>query len=226
MLRLHAPVSLAISFTLICAAAPPPAAHKTHSPTRPAVARKRPAVPVPPPAFYRVTLDTTKGPVLIDVTRDWSPNGADRFYKLVKDGFYDGARFFRIVPGFVVQFGIPGNPDFNRKWSSTIADDPVKQSNTRGYVSFAKLDRKDSRTTQVFFNLGDNARLDAMGFAPFGLVSSGMEIVEQFNSEYGEEPDQKQAEREGNAYLQKDFPNLDYIRHAKVEKLDGPPSTP
>ena len=217
MLRLLIPIALAIPLTL--SAAPPPAAHKAP------VARKK-AAPAAPPAYYRVTLDTTKGPVVIDVTRDWSPNGADRFYKLVKDGFYDGARFFRIVPGFVVQFGIPGNPDFNRKWNTTIPDDPVKQSNTRGYVSFAKLQTKDSRTTQVFFNLGDNARLDAMEFAPFGLVSSGMEIVDQFNSEYGEQPDQKLAELEGNGYLQKFFPNLDYIRTAKVEKLDAPPVAP
>ncbi len=215
MLRLLLPVALAITIQL--AAAPPPATHKAP------VARKKIA-PAPPPEYYRVTLDTSKGPVVIDVTRAWSPAGADRFYKLVKDGFYDGARFFRIVPGFVVQFGIPGNPDFGRKWNTTIKDDPVQQSNTRGYVSFAKLQTPDSRTTQVFFNLGDNARLDAMGFAPFGLVSTGMEIVDQFNSEYGEQPDQKQAEREGNGYLQKEFPNLDYIRHARVEKLDGPPA--
>lgn len=178
------------------------------------------AAPVQAPDAYRVTLDTSKGPVVIDVTREWSPLGADRFYQLVKSGYYDGARFFRIVPGFVVQIGLAGDPAVTKKWSQPITDEPVKQSNTRGYVSFA-MSGKNSRTTQIFVNLGDNARLDAMGFAPFGLVTAGMENVDLLNSEYGESPDQPRIEEEGNAYLQKEFPNLDFIRHASVEKLDA-----
>ncbi len=189
------------------------------APPRKAMPARR-AAPVRAPAAYRVTLDTSKGPVVIDVTREWSPLGADRFYQLVKSGYYDGARFFRIVPGFVVQIGLAGDPKATKKWSQPIVDEPVKQSNTRGYVSFA-MSGKNSRTAQIFVNLGDNARLDAMGFAPFGLVTAGMENVDVLNSEYGETPDQSRIEEEGNEYLQKEFPNLDFIQHASVEKLDA-----
>jgi peptidyl-prolyl cis-trans isomerase A (cyclophilin A) len=187
---------------------------------------RKSAAPVQAPAAYRVTLDTSKGPVVIDVTRDWSPLGADRFYALVKSGYFDGARFFRIVPGFVVQIGLAGDPALTKKWSTRpIVDEPVKQSNTRGYVTFA-MSGKDSRTAQIFINLGDNARLDPMGFTPFGLVSSGMENVDLLNSEYGESPEQPKIEEEGNLYLQKEFPNLDFIRHATVETIDSAKTTP
>lgn len=209
------PFFLAATLAAAALAAPP---RRTAAPKKAVPARK--AAPVQAPNAYRVTLDTSKGPVVIDVTREWSPLGADRFYQLVKSGYYDGARFFRIVPGFVVQIGLAGDPAATKKWREPIVDEPVKQSNTRGYVSFA-MSGKNSRTAQIFVNLGDNARLDAMGFAPFGLVTAGMENVDLLNSEYGESPDQARIEEEGNAYLQKEFPNLDFIRHASVEKLEA-----
>ena len=215
-MSLHRFLPLLLAATAAFGLAAPP--RKGAPPRKAAPARK--AAPVQAPAAYRVTLDTSKGPVVIDVTRDWSPLGADRFYQLVKSGYYEGARFFRIVPGFVVQIGLAGDPAVTRKWSHPIVDEPVKQSNTRGYVSFA-MSGKDSRTTQIFINLSDNARLDSMGFAPFGVVTAGMENVDLLNSEYGEAPDQPRIESEGNAYLEHEFPNLDYIRHASVEKLDA-----
>ena len=175
------------------------------------------------PDVYRVRFETNKGDVVIQVTRAWAPLGADRFYTLVKSGFYDGARFFRVLPGFVVHFGIPADPAVTRKWRDTnLKDDPVKQSNTRGTISFA-TDGPDTRTTQVFINLGDNARLDQRGFAPFGAVVSGMDVVDQFYSEYGEGeprgkgPAQPRIEAEGNTYLDRDFPKLDYIKRATVQ---------
>lgn len=213
------PLLLATAATFLMAAPP----RKTAPVRKTAPARKAAPV-VKVPDLYRVTLDTSKGPVVIDVTREWSPLAADRFYHLVKSGYYDGARFFRIVPGFVVQIGLAGDPAVSKKWSQPILDEPVKQSNTRGYVTFA-MSGKHSRTAQIFVNLGDNARLDAMGFTPFGLVTSGMENVDLLNSEYGEAPEQPRIEAEGNAYLEKEFPNLDFIRHASVEKLD-PVSVP
>src|SRR5713226_8368967 len=182
----------------------------------------RPAPEERGPDSYKVRFDTTKGQFVVTVTRAWAPLGADRFYTLVKSGFYDGARFFRMLPGFVVQFGIPADPAVTRKWRDTnLKDDPVKQSNTRGTVSFA-TDGPDTRTTQAFINLGDNARLDQRGFAPFGAVVSGMDVVDQFYSEYGEGeprgkgPAQPRIEAEGNTYLERDFPKLDYIKRATV----------
>lgn len=167
------------------------------------------------PDAFRVNLDTTKGPVIVEVTRDWSPNGADRFYTLVKNGYYDGDRFFRVVPGFVTQFGLAAKPESTKKWDFKIPDDPVKQSNQRGMLVFATAG-PNTRTTQLFINLADNARLDGMGFSPFGRVVSGMDAVDGINSEYGESPDQKRIETEGSAYLEKDFPRLDYIKSAKI----------
>ena len=174
------------------------------------------------PASYRAEFDTTKGKIAIEVTREWAPLGADRFYNLVKNGFYEGARFFRVLPRFVVQFGIPGDPALARSWrSARIADDPVKQSNARGTISFATAGA-GTRTTQVFINLGDNRNLDGMGFSPFGRVSEGMDLVEQLYSGYGEGaphgrgPDQGRLQAEGNAYLEEEFPKLDYIRKATV----------
>jgi cyclophilin family peptidyl-prolyl cis-trans isomerase len=168
------------------------------------------------PATFRVNLDTTKGPVVIEVTRDLGPRGADRFYNLVKAKYFDGARFFRVVPGFVVQWGIAANPDTTKAWDVPIQDDPVKTSNTRGTVTFAATNAPNSRSTQLFINLGDNARLDGMGFAPFGKVVSGMDAVDQINPEYGENPDQQAAEQQGNSYFESNFPRLDYIKTARL----------
>ncbi|HWP27697.1 MAG TPA: peptidylprolyl isomerase [Xanthobacteraceae bacterium] len=174
------------------------------------------------PNNYNVRFETSKGVFVIEVRRDAAPNGADRFYNLVKHGYYDDARFFRVVSGFVVQFGINGDPAVNAKWiTATIKDDPVKTSNQRGFLTFATAG-PDSRTTQVFINLGDNGRLDRLGFSPFGRVISGMGVVDKFYAEYGDGPprgngpDQSRIQREGNAYLKKDFPRLDYIRKATI----------
>ncbi len=161
---------------------------------------------------------------MIEVRRDWAPNGADRFYNLVKNGFYDDGRFFRVVSGFMVQFGINGDPNLSAPWrTATIKDDPVKQSNRRGYVTFA-TSGPDARTTQVFINFADNGRLDRHGFAPFGQVVAGMDVVDQVFSAYGEGapegrgPDQGRIQREGNGYLMRDFPKLDYVKKATIER--------
>jgi peptidyl-prolyl cis-trans isomerase A (cyclophilin A) len=183
------------------------------------------------PAMYKVDFDTSAGMFVVEVYRDWAPNGADRFYNLVKNGFYDNARFFRVIRDprpFMVQFGISGDPALNAVWrNSRIPRDPVKQSNARGYITFAMQGGPagpDTRTTQVFINFGDNSNLDGIGFAPFGKVSKGMDVVDKIYSGYGEGapqgngPDQERTQKEGNAYLTKDFPKLDYIKKATVEK--------
>jgi peptidyl-prolyl cis-trans isomerase A (cyclophilin A) len=180
------------------------------------------------PATYTVNFDTSAGAFVVEVHRDWAPNGADRFYNLVKNGFYDNVRFFRVIPGFMVQFGINGDPALNTVWQpARIPRDPVKQSNTRGYITYAMQggpQGADTRTTQVFINFGDNAGLDGQGFAPFGRVIKGMEIVDKIYSGYGEGapsgkgPEQGRVQAEGNAYLTKDFPKLDYIKKATIEK--------
>jgi peptidyl-prolyl cis-trans isomerase A (cyclophilin A) len=161
---------------------------------------------------------------VIDVRREWAPNGADRFYNLVKNGFYDNVRFFRVISGFMVQFGINGDPKLSALWrEARIRDDAVKQSNKRGFVTFATAG-PNTRTTQVFVNFGDNAGLDRQGFAPFGQVVTGMNIVDALNSEYGEGgprgrgPDQGRIQQEGNAYLTKDFSRLDFVKKATIEK--------
>jgi peptidyl-prolyl cis-trans isomerase A (cyclophilin A) len=169
------------------------------------------------PDKYQVNFETTKGEIIVDVTRAWAPNGADRFYNLVKNGFYDNCRFFRVVKNFMVQFGINGDPKINRvMMNANIPDDKPKQSNTRGFITFAMSSQPNSRTTQVFISFRDNSFLDAQGFAPFGKVSKGMDIVDAINNEYGENPDQTQVQMQGNAYLQKAFPNLDYVKSATI----------
>jgi peptidyl-prolyl cis-trans isomerase A (cyclophilin A) len=176
------------------------------------------------PDTYKVKFDTSKGAFVIEVRRAWAPNGADRFYNLVRNGFYDNVRFFRVIPGFMVQFGIHGDPKIAGTWrEANIKDDPVTQSNKRGYITYATRG-PDTRTTQVFINFGDNAALDKQGFAPFGQVVSGMNVVEAINSEYGEGaprgrgPDQMRMQTEGNAYLAKDFARLDFVKKATIEK--------
>jgi len=171
------------------------------------------------PETFEARFTTTKGDFVIRVTRAWSPRGADRFYNLVKNGFYDGAHLFRVVPGFVVQFGLSAHPQVSAVWwNANIPDDPVRQSNRRGFVTYAKSNEPNSRTTQVFINLGDNARLDAMGFAPFGQVTEGMEVIEKLYSGYGENVTDKQGliAQQGRAYLEKNFPRLDSIKTAVI----------
>jgi peptidyl-prolyl cis-trans isomerase A (cyclophilin A) len=154
---------------------------------------------------------------VIEVRRAWSPNGADRFYNLVKNGFYDDARMFRVVPDFMVQFGINGDPAVSARWrEATIADDPVKESNGRGYVTFAKSSLPNSRTTQIFINFKDNSFLDSQGFSPFGRVVSGMDVVDKIYSGDRERPNQSMIQASGNAYLNKEFPKLDYVKKASV----------
>lgn len=177
------------------------------------------------PDRFKAKFSTTKGDFVIEVTRDWAPEGADRFYNLVKIGYFDDAAFFRNIEGFMVQFGINGSPAVNKKWNrSNIKDDPVKESNQRGYVTFAQSSARNSRSTQVFINFGDNGRLDDMRFAPFGRVVEGMDVVESLYNGYGEGapggrgPEQGRLQDEGNAYLKKDFPKLDYTKMAKIVK--------
>lgn len=175
------------------------------------------------PASYKARFDTSKGVFVIDVRREWAPNGADRFYNLVKNGFYDGARFFRVISGFMVQFGINGDPEVSAKWrEARIPDDPVRQSNQRGFVTYA-MAGPNTRTSQVFINFADNSTLDRQGFAPFGQVTSGMNVVDALHSGYGEGapsgkgPDQGRVQNEGNAYLTKNFPRLDFVKKATVQ---------
>jgi peptidyl-prolyl cis-trans isomerase A (cyclophilin A) len=176
------------------------------------------------PPVYKVNVDTSRGRFVLEVHRDWAPIGADRFYNLVKNGFYDNARFFRVISGFMVQFGINGDPKVSAVWrEANIKDDPVRQSNQRGSISFATAG-PNTRTTQVFINFADNRALDRMGFAPFGRVASGMDTVDALYSGYGEGapsgngPDQQRLQSEGNAYLTQSFAKLDYIKKATIAK--------
>jgi peptidyl-prolyl cis-trans isomerase A (cyclophilin A) len=181
------------------------------------------------PDKFRVRFDTTKGPFVVEVVRAWAPQGADRFYNLVKAGFFDDITFFRVIPGFMVQFGIHGDPKVAAVWrEAQIPDDPVKQTNRRGAITFATAG-PNTRTTQVFINFKNNAPLDGQGFAPFGSVVEGMEVVDSIYSGYGEGaprgagPDQGRAQMEGNAYFRRDFPKLDSVKKAKVV---GPTTAP
>ena len=168
------------------------------------------------PARYDVTVKTTAGTFVVTVTRAWAPRGADRFYSLVKHGFFTDAAFFRVVPGFVVQFGLSANPAVNAAWGhQNLKDDPVIKSNRAGYLSFASAG-PNTRTTQIFIDLGDNARLDAMGFAPFGKIVTGMDVVRKIYSGYGESPDQSAIESKGKTYLDQNFPALDRIISATI----------
>ena len=174
------------------------------------------------PDTYKANFDTSKGKFTVTVTRAWAPLGADRFYNLVKNGFYDEARFYRVLDGFMAQVGIHGNPTIAKAWmNARIQDDPVKQSNKRGFVTFA-TGGANTRTTQFFINFRDNAGLDKQGFAPFGEVTSGMNIVDRLYNGYGEGapsgkgPNQGRVQGEGNVYLNKDFPRLDFIKTATI----------
>ncbi len=168
------------------------------------------------PELYKVALDTSKGPVVIEVHRDWAPLGADRFYTLVESGYLDQARFFRTLPHFMTQFGLAADPKVTARWEGTeLVDDPVRQSNTRGMVTFAKRG-PNTRTTQLFINVFDNSRLDADGFAPFGRVTSGIDNVDEFYNLYGNAPEQGMIKQQGNAYLAQAFPLLDYIKTARI----------
>ena len=174
------------------------------------------------PASFKAKFQTSKGSFTVEVTRESSPNGADRFYNLVKSGYFTDIAFFRVIPGFMGQFGIHGDPKVAAAWrEARITDDPVKGSNQRGAVTFA-MAGPNTRTTQFFINLVDNDRLDSMGFSPFGKVVEGMDVVDKINGEYGEGaprgrgPNQMRIQSEGNAYLKAEFPRLDYIQSAAI----------
>lgn len=212
---------LAIAGVAACNPAPEPAKQETPAPppeAAPAVAT------VTAPAQFRVRIETSRGPIVVELHRDWAPIGVDRFYQLVEDGYYDDVRFFRVLTGFMAQFGMSGDPAKTALWTSrTIQDDPVTQTNKRGMLTFATAG-PNTRTTQLFINTADNAGLDAQGFAPIGEVVEGMSVVDALYAGYGEGaprgqgPDQGQIRAEGNAYLQRDFPKLDFIKTARVVK--------
>lgn len=176
------------------------------------------------PDSFKVAFETNKGRIVVQAVRAWAPQGVDRFYALVNDHYYDGVKFFRVLPNFMAQFGINGDPAENALWKDrNITDDPVVQSNKRGFVTYA-TGGPNTRTTQLFINKRDNVRLDGMGFAPFARVIEGMEVVDSLNMEYGEGapegrgPSQGRIEREGNRYLNGEFPRLDSIVRARVAK--------
>jgi peptidyl-prolyl cis-trans isomerase A (cyclophilin A) len=209
----------------------PPAAPKAAAPkaAAPKAATKAKAAPnlldpstltAKAPPVYLVKLNTTKGPIVIRVTTLWAPNGATRFYNLVRAGFYTDAAFFRVLPGFMAQFGISARPEVSRVWAEKgMFDDPVKQSNKRGMVTYAQSSAPNSRSTQLFINYGNNSRLDADRFAPFGEVIEGMDVADQIYSGYGEQPDQGAITNQGKAYLDRQFPRLDRIITAVIEPL-------
>ena len=176
------------------------------------------------PQIYEVTFETTKGDFTVEVHRSWAKRGADRFYNLAKSGFYDGAKLFRVVPNFVVQFGISPYPSVSKAWrGATIPDDLVTVHNERGGVTFASAG-PNTRTTQVSINLGDNRSLDNGGFAPFGAVTHGMDVVDKLYSGYGDEPTAQQGEMQlqGNAWLDEHYPKLDSIKRARVTHEENP----
>jgi peptidyl-prolyl cis-trans isomerase A (cyclophilin A) len=190
------------------------------TPTPPPALLKPPAaLTAKAPATYAVKFTTTKGTFVVTVHRSWAPRGADRFYNLVKAHFYDGNEFFRVVPGFVVQWGISGFPAVSKVWQNAkIKDDPVKKSNAIGTITYAATILPNSRTTQVFINLMDNSNLDTEDFAPFGRVTSGLSVLEHLYSGYDDDPtrDQSQIASQGNAFLKKHFPKLDAVITARI----------
>jgi cyclophilin family peptidyl-prolyl cis-trans isomerase len=224
--RTRSPASL-IALVLLTSACkrerpvPAAAADTAAAPADPMSAAPDPSAPSAP-STYRARFETSAGVFVIEVQRDWAPRGADRFYELVKSGYFDGQRFFRVLSGFMAQFGIHGDPKVSAAWRErNIPDDPVRQRNTRGMVSFATAG-PNTRTTQVFINYGDNSALDGQGFAPFGRVVKGMTVVDRLYAGYGEGaprgpgPDQGRVQAEGNAYLASQFPKLDSVTRATI----------
>jgi peptidyl-prolyl cis-trans isomerase A (cyclophilin A) len=194
-----------------------PAVHHAATDLDPALATAK------APETFLARFSTTKGDFVVEVHRDWAPNAADRFYNLVKLGFFDDTRFFRAIEGFMVQFGIAADPQVSAKWrDANIQDDPLTQSNLRGFVTFAQTGRPNSRSTQVFVNYRNNARLDPSNFVPFAKVTSGMDVVDSLYKGYGEGapegngPNQTLIQSEGNAYLDREFPMLDRILRTEV----------
>jgi peptidyl-prolyl cis-trans isomerase A (cyclophilin A) len=235
--RAEAPAPSPSPTMVVATPTPSPTPVATPAPSPRAETAPSPAAPSPRAALldpsratgrapdrFRVRFETTKGPFVVDVTREWAPRGADRFYQLVRAGYYDDVAFFRVIQGFMVQFGINGDPRVNAAWhTARIPDDPVTQSNRRGMVTYA-MAGPDTRTTQLFVNFRDNQGLDGQGFAPFGRVVEGIAVVDSLYSGYGEGaprgmgPDQGRAQAEGNAYLRASFPRMDFVKTARVAK--------
>jgi peptidyl-prolyl cis-trans isomerase A (cyclophilin A) len=213
----------ALSILVACdKPAPPPADTATSAATPPPAAT--PTVDAAP-ATFKVRFETSKGPIVIQFNREWSPNGVDRIYQLVQEQYYDNVKFFRVVTGFVVQFGMHGDPATNTKWQGQpIRDDPVTQTNSRGRVTFAKSSMPDSRTAQLFINLQDNGPMldppSQQGFAPVGEVVEGMSVVDRLYAGYADQPTNRQPEISagGNAFLNREYPKLDSVRTARVVK--------
>jgi peptidyl-prolyl cis-trans isomerase A (cyclophilin A) len=213
----------------------PKSAPAQSSPARPSAGRTAPTGPRPSllnpaslkakaPGVFKAKFTTTAGDFVVEVHRDWAPLGADRFYNLVRYGYFTNAAFFRVVPGFVVQFGLSADPAVNRVWKTArIQDDPVVQSNKRGNLVFATAG-PNTRTTQLFINYADNARLDGMGFAPFGSVLEGMDVVDKIFPAYGESPNQDLITEQGDAYLKANFRDMDKIKLARIVPA-VPPAT-
>ena len=219
-----------LSFTVVCACLLLPASAFTQATApRPKAAASRSSAAAPrpsllnpasltakAPAVFKVRFTTSAGDFVVQVHREWAPLGADRFYNLARRGFFTNATFFRVVPGFVVQFGLSPDPAINQAWQEAkIHDDPVTQSNKRGTLVFA-TSGPDSRTTQLFINFADNSRLDHMGFAPFGEVIEGMDVVDKLYPDYGEQPDQGSIREQGDAYISQNFPKIDKIKSARI----------
>jgi peptidyl-prolyl cis-trans isomerase A (cyclophilin A) len=223
--RKHAPALLA----LLALQIPVACKDKTPPVPPPEAAAPTPLPPPPPtdaasPESFRVKFETTKGNFTVEVTRAWAPRGADRFHRLVKEGYFKDIRFFRVLPGFMAQFGLSGNPALNARMDGLrIPDDPVTQSNKRGMLTFATAG-PNTRSNQFFINYGNNASLDSQGFSPFGRVVDGMTVVDAIYGEYGEGapngpgPSQDSIATKGNEYLQRAFPKLDYIKSATIVK--------
>jgi peptidyl-prolyl cis-trans isomerase A (cyclophilin A) len=216
--------SLALCASLMAAAQTPApkspatkssAAHLASTAPRPSLLKPA-SLNAKAPAVFKARFTTTAGDFVVEVHRDWAPLGADRFYNLVRNGYFTNASFFRVVPGFVVQFGLSANPAVNAVWKdANIQDDPVVQSNKRGFLVFATAG-PNTRTTQLFINYGDNARLDGMGFAPFGNVVEGLDVVDKIYSGYGESPRQDLITDQGDAYISANFPKIDKIKLARI----------
>ena len=239
--KFAASLAALLFFSAIAVFSQTPAA-PTHPKPKPATHAKAPASPYDrtllkpsllkekAPDTYQVKFDTTRGEFIVDVTRAWAPLAADRFYNLVKHHYYDGARVFRVVPGFVAQFGISAYPPVTAAWDkATFKDEPVAQKNKRGTLTFAKTSMPNSRTVQIFINLKDNPSLDAQGFAPFGAVEAkGINVVEMFYDQYGDSAgmDQQAIEKGGEKYLASKWPKLDTIKSASIVGGEASPATP
>jgi peptidyl-prolyl cis-trans isomerase A (cyclophilin A) len=202
---------LAVSLIAIACSKDPPPPQGSDTTSRASSGASTPA-----PDSFRVAFETTRGNFAVDVIRAWSPRGVDRFHELVSAGYFTDVAFFRVLPGFVAQFGMHGDPATNRRWDDRpIPDDPVVESNKRGTIVFATAG-PNTRGNQFFINYSDNSRLDAQGFSPFGRVVEGMRVVDSIYAGYGEAPDQARIAAEGNVYLKREFPRLDYIKSARI----------